>query len=96
VISDYAAEGLLEPIEPYLAEAGIAPTAFTEASRSAVTIGGRAYGLPFDTHGGLFHINTKLFAKAGLMKNGKPVLPRSPEEMMAHARQFTERTASPI
>jgi multiple sugar transport system substrate-binding protein len=95
VISDYAAEGLLEPIEPYLAEAGIAPTAFTEASRSAVTIGGRAYGLPFDTHGGLFHINTKLFAKAGLMKNGKPVLPRSPEEMMAHARQFTERTGKP-
>ena len=95
VIPDYAAEGLLEPVEPYLAEAGIAPSALTEASRSAVTIGGRLYGLPFDTHGGLFHINTKLFAKAGLMRGGKPVLPRSPEEMMAHARQFTERTGKP-
>jgi multiple sugar transport system substrate-binding protein len=95
MISDYAAEGLLEPIEPYLAEAGIAPDAFTEASRSAVTIGGRAYGLPFDTHGGLFHINTRLFEQAGLMRDGKPVLPRSPEEMMAHARQFTERTGKP-
>ncbi len=95
VISDYAAEGLLEPIEPYLAEAGIAPTALTDASRSAVSIGGRLYGLPFDTHGGLFHINTRLFAQAGLMKDGKPVLPTSPEEMMAHARQFTERTGKP-
>ncbi len=95
VISDYAAENLLEPVEPYLAEAGIAPSALTDASRSAVTIGGRLYGLPFDTHGGLFHINTKLFAEAGLMKNGKPVLPRSPEEMMAQARQFTERTGKP-
>lgn len=95
VISDYAAEGLLEPVEPYLAEAGLSPTALTEASRNAVDIGGRLYGLPFDTHGGLFHINTKLFAQAGLMKGGKPVLPTSPQEMMTQARQFTQRTGKP-
>ena len=95
LIPDYAAEGLLEPIEPYLAQAGIAPSALTEASRSAVTISGRLYGLPFDTHGGLFHINTRLFAQAGLMRDGEPVLPTSPEEMMAQARQFTERTGKP-
>jgi multiple sugar transport system substrate-binding protein len=85
VISDYAAEGLLEPVEPYLRAAGIQPQSFTEASLRAVTIGGRIYGLPFDTHGGLFHVNTKLFAQAGLMKNGKPVLPTSPEELLAPA-----------
>jgi multiple sugar transport system substrate-binding protein len=95
VISDYAAEGLLEPVEPYLAAAGLSPSALTEASRSAVTIGGKLYGLPFDSHGGLFHINTKLFAEAGLMEGGKPVLPTSPEEMMTQARQFTERTGKP-
>ena len=95
VISDYAAEDLLEPIEPYLAAAGLSPDALTQASRSAVTTGGKLYGLPFDTHGGLFHVNTKLFAQAGLMKNGKPVLPTSPEEMLAQARQFTERTGKP-
>jgi multiple sugar transport system substrate-binding protein len=95
VISDYAAEGLLEPVEPYLAEAGLSPSALTEASRSAVTIGGKLYGLPFDTHGGLFHVNTGLFEKAGLMKGGKPVLPTSPEEMLAQARQFTARTGKP-
>jgi multiple sugar transport system substrate-binding protein len=95
MISDYAAEGLLEPVEPYLEKAGIPPSAFTQASRSAVAIDGRLYGLPFDTHGGLFHINTALFAKAGLMKDGKPVLPTSPEEMMAQARQFTARTGKP-
>ena len=95
VISDYAAEGLLESVEPYLAEAGLPATALTDASRSAVTIDGRLYGLPFDTHGGLFHINTKLFEQAGLMRDGKPVLPTSPEQMMGHARQFTERTGKP-
>jgi multiple sugar transport system substrate-binding protein len=95
MISDYAAEDLLEPIEPYLAEAGIPPEALTDASRSAVSLNGKLYGLPFDTHGGLFHINTKLFAEAGLMRDGKPILPTSPEEMLAHARQFTERTGKP-
>ena len=94
-IPDYAAAGLLEPIEPYLAEAGLSPSALTDASRTAVTIEGRLYGLPFDTHGGLFHINTRLFAQAGLMRDGRPVLPRSPEEMLAHARQFTQRTGKP-
>jgi multiple sugar transport system substrate-binding protein len=60
-----------------------------------VTIGGRIYGLPWDTHGGLFHVNTALFAKAGLIRGGKPVLPNSPEELIAQARQFQARTGKP-
>jgi multiple sugar transport system substrate-binding protein len=95
VISDYAAEGLLEPVEPYMRAAGLDPSGLTEASLRAATIEGRLYGLPFDTHGGLFHVNTRLFAQAGLMRDGKPVLPRSPEEFLAHARQFKERTGKP-
>ncbi|HEX6374102.1 MAG TPA: extracellular solute-binding protein [Allosphingosinicella sp.] len=95
VISDYAAKGLLEPIEPYLHRAGIAPAGFTEASRHGVTIGDRVYGLPWDTHGGLFHVNTALFAKAGLMRDGKPVLPNSAEELIVQARQFQQRTGKP-
>jgi len=95
VISDYAARGLLEPVEPILREAGIDPAGFTPASRRAVTIGGRIYGLPWDTHGGLFHVNLALFKKAGLMRDGKPILPRSADELLAHARQFQARTGKP-
>ena len=95
VISDYAAKGLLEPVEPYLEKAGIGADSFTEASRLGVTMGNRIYGLPWDTHGGLFHVNTALFARAGLMRGGKPVLPNSPEELIAQARQFQERTGKP-
>jgi multiple sugar transport system substrate-binding protein len=51
--------------------------------------------LPWDTHGGLWHINTRLFEQAGLMRGGKPVLPNSPEELIAQARQFRERTGKP-
>lgn len=95
VITDYAAKALLEPVDGYLRQARISPADFTDASRRGVTIDGRVYGLPWDTHGGLFHVNTALFAKAGLMRGGKPVLPTSPEELISQARQFEERTGKP-
>jgi multiple sugar transport system substrate-binding protein len=95
VIADYAAKGLLEPVEPILREAGIDPASFTPASLRAITIGGRLYGLPWDTHGGLFHVNLALFRKAGLMRGGKPILPRTPDELIAQARQFKARTGKP-
>jgi multiple sugar transport system substrate-binding protein len=95
VISDYQAKGLLEPVDPYLRQAGISPDSFTDAARRGVTIGPRIYGLPIDTHGGLFHVNTALFAKAGLMRGGKPVLPNSANELIRQARQFEERTGKP-
>jgi multiple sugar transport system substrate-binding protein len=95
VISDYAAEGLLEPVEPYLRAAGLDPSAFTNAGRESVTVGGRMYGMPWDTHGGLWHVNSRLFAQAGLMRGGKPVLPTSAKELLAQARQFKQRTGKP-
>lgn len=95
VISDYALKGLLEPVDDYLRMAGIRPSEFTDAARAGVTINGHEYALPWDTHGGLFHVNMALFAKAGLVRNGKPVLPNSPQELIAQARQFEQRTGKP-
>jgi multiple sugar transport system substrate-binding protein len=95
VISDYATKGLVEPVDGYLQAAGLTPDQFTDAARLGVTIGRHMYGLPWDTHGGLFHVNTALFAKAGLMRGGKPVLPNSADEMIAQARQFQQRTGKP-
>jgi multiple sugar transport system substrate-binding protein len=95
VLSDYAARGLVEPMAPILREAGIDPAQFTEAARRGVTKNGVIYAMPWDTIGGLFHINTGLFAKAGLMRGGKPVLPNSPQQLLAQARQFKQRTGLP-
>lgn len=95
VISDYSSRGLIEPVEPLLAQAKIDPAGFTPAARAGVEKEGRLYGMPWDTIGRLFHINTELMAQAGLMRDGKPVLPTSPEELLAHARQFKERTGKP-
>jgi multiple sugar transport system substrate-binding protein len=95
VISDYASTGLLEPVDDYLRAAGVSPADFTDAARLGVTMRGHVFGLPIDTHGGLFHVNTALFAKAGLMRDGKPVLPNSANELLAQARQFEQRTGKP-
>jgi len=95
VISDYASKGLVEPVDGYLRAAGISPNDFTEATRQGVSMYGHVYGLPWDTHGGLFHVNTALFAKAGLMKGGKPILPNSADELIQQARQFEQRTGKP-
>ena len=95
VISDYASKGLVEPVDDYLRTAGISPNDFTEAARQGVTMYGHVYALPWDTHGGLFHVNTALFAKAGLMRDGKPVLPTSADELVSQARQFEQRTGKP-
>ncbi|MEP6982245.1 MAG: extracellular solute-binding protein [Sphingomicrobium sp.] len=95
VISDYALKGLLEPVDDYLKMGGVDAGDFTDASRAGVTINGHAYGLPWDTHGGLFHVNTMLFAKAGLMRADKPVLPTTADELISQAKQFEQRTGKP-
>jgi multiple sugar transport system substrate-binding protein len=95
VISDYQGRGLLEPMDRLLHEAGIGPQSLTAAGRAGVVKGGQAYGMPWDTIGRLWHINTGLMAQAGLMRDGRPVLPRSPEELLAHARRFRQATGKP-
>lgn len=95
MISDYQGRGLLEPMDSILAEAGVARQSFTEAAAAGVVKDGRAYGMPWDTIGRLWHINTSLMDEAGLMSDDQPILPRSPAELLAHARQFKERTGKP-
>jgi len=95
VISDYQGRGLLEPMDGLLREAGISPDQFTAAGRLGVLKSGRIYGLPWDTIGRLWHINTRLMAQAGLMEGGRPILPRSPAELLDQARRFKRATGLP-
>jgi multiple sugar transport system substrate-binding protein len=94
-IPDFQARKLLEPMGAGLRAVGIDPAAFTSASIKGVTKDGEIYGLPFDTWAPLWHINLNYFRKAGLMKDDEPILPRSPEELLAHARQFKRATGKP-
>jgi multiple sugar transport system substrate-binding protein len=95
VISDYQGRGLLEPMDAILRQAGIGPAQFTAAGRRGVTKAGRIFAMPWDTIGGLFHVNMRLMAQAGLVRDGRPVLPRSPEELLDQARRFRAATGKP-
>ena len=95
VISDYQARDLLDPIGPDLPRIGVPASGFTPAARAAVTLEGEVWGLPIDTWAPLFHINMNLFRQAGLVRNGRPVLPRTPDELLAQAAQFRDRTGKP-
>jgi multiple sugar transport system substrate-binding protein len=94
-IPDFQSRGLLEPMGDELRAAGVDPGRFTDASLKGVSMDGRIYGMPFDTWAPLWHINMNYFRQAGLVESGRPILPRSPEELLAHARQFKEATGKP-
>ena len=94
-IPDFEARNLLEPLDEDLAAVGISPGQFTAAARAGVTVDGKTMGLPIDVWAPLWHLNMNLFRAAGLVANGKPVLPGSTEEFYAQAAQFRQRTGKP-
>jgi multiple sugar transport system substrate-binding protein len=95
VISDYSQRHLIMPLDEMLASAGIDPAGFTRAAREGVTRDASVYALPFDNWAPLWHLNLNLLQAAGLMRDGAPVLPHSPEELLQQARQFTRITGKP-
>lgn len=94
-IPDFRSRNLLEPIGEGLKSVGVDLADFTPASAKGVIHEGQVYGLPFDTWAPLWHINLNYFRKAGLIVDGKPVLPTSPEELLEQARQFKQATGKP-
>ncbi|MDV6331953.1 ABC transporter substrate-binding protein [Asticcacaulis sp. 201] len=94
-LPDFASRHLIEPLDADFKAIGLDVGNFTPAARNGVTINGQVYGMPFDNWTQLWHINMNLMTRAGLVKDGEPILPHSPEELLAQARQFKARTGLP-
>ncbi|WP_082548321.1 extracellular solute-binding protein [Massilia sp. Root335] len=95
-LNDFVKRGLIAPLDDEFRAAGIDVADFTPQAQTAVTIDGHRYALPFDTHSWLWHINLNLMKRAGLVtKDGKPLLPQSPQELLAQARRFKAATGKP-
>lgn len=96
VIADYQSKNLILPIDKLLASAGVDKESFTQTSLRGVVRDGHIYGFPLDTWTMLFHINMNLMKQAGLVDDsGEPILPSSPETLLAQARQFKDKTGKP-
>lgn len=96
VLGDYVKRNLVEPLDAGFKSVGIDTADFTAHAHRGVTFGDKTYALPFDTHSWLWHIDLNLFRKAGLVdQSGKPILPNTPDELLAQAKQFKDKTGMP-
>src|SRR6056297_1152931 len=91
-VPEFAGLGAIAEISGELEAAGIDPSDWSPAALDAVSFNGGIYGVPMDFHANLWHVNMDLMEQAGLVADGKPVLPTSPEELLAHAQQFKDAT----
>jgi multiple sugar transport system substrate-binding protein len=93
VLGDFVKRNLVEPLDAGFKEAGVDVGDFTA---HGVTFDGKTYALPFDTHSWLWHFNMNLMKKAGLANpDGTPMVPKNPDELMAHAKKFKAATGKP-
>lgn len=96
VLGDFVSRKLVNPLDEEFKKAGIDVAQFTDHGRKGVTVGGKIYALPYDTHAWLWHMNANLFKKAGLTNaDGSIKLPTSAEELLAQAKQFKAATGKP-
>lgn len=92
-LHEFASKGWLAVIGGDLPAAGIDFSDWAPAALDAVTIDNKIFGIPFDVHANLWHVNLALLGEAGLIgKDGRPVLPASPGELMEQAKQVKEAT----
>jgi multiple sugar transport system substrate-binding protein len=95
-LGDYVRRNLVQPLDADFESVGISTADFTEHAVRGVTFSGHTYALPFDTWAWLWHINSSLMKKAGLVDEAmRPLMPTSPEELLAYARQFRRATGKP-
>lgn len=91
-VAEFAGLGALADIGEDLERVGIDKNDWTQSAQDAVTYNDRIYGIPMDFHANLWHVNMDLMQQAGLVENGKPVLPSSPAELLEHAKKVKEVT----
>jgi multiple sugar transport system substrate-binding protein len=97
VLGDYARRRLVEPLDKDFAEAGIDVKDFTPHSKEGVTVDGKVFALPWDTHSWLWHFNTGMLKQAGLVDaNGEPMVPKNVDELFAAAKKFKEAIGKPL
>ncbi len=91
-VPEFAGLGAIAEISGDLEAAGIDPNDWTENALAAVSYNGGIYGVPMDFHANLWHVNMDIMEEAGLVEDGVPVLPSSPEELLEHAQRVKDAT----
>src|SRR6056297_2350351 len=89
----YASRELLLELHDYYTEYEMNPSDWTAPAQKAASYEGASYGVPFDLHANLLHVNVDLFKQAGLVdEQGVPILPTSTEEWFEQSQIMKEKT----
>lgn len=92
-IPDYAARDLLVEVPEAI---GIDLSDATAPAKEAAAFNGKNYGVPFDIHATLSHLNMDLLDEAGLLNDdGTYTLPTTTEDFIAEGKKFVEATGKP-
>lgn len=92
---DYTVRNLLLPVGDMYADYGIDPADWTAPAQGAVSYEDNFFGVPFDLHANLWHVNVDLFREAGLVDDdGNPILPASRAEFEEQAALVKEATGA--
>jgi multiple sugar transport system substrate-binding protein len=93
VMPNFSERDLLTPLSGPMADLGIDTNDFVPAALKNASSRDEIYALPYDLHALLLHVNMDLMKQAGLVNaDGSPMLPKSPEELLAQGKQFKEKT----
>ena len=96
-IPNYASRGVLTPLDDVFASTGVDVGDFTESAAGYVSYNEELFGLPFDLHGHIWHINLDQWEEAGLpLEEGAPILPVGQEQFLEYAVQFKEAVGKPF
>lgn len=90
---DFVDRGLILPLTAPLESRGVDWAGYTAPATASSFADGEYWGVPFDIHASLWHLNVDLFTQAGLVdSNGVPIAPESPEELLEQCRVVQEAT----
>ena len=85
-VQQMAAEGLMEPMDAFYETSGLTKDQFNEALINQISVDGVTMAVPFDNHGWLAWVNTKVIEDAGL---DPTTLPANGTDFIPWAQQIT-------
>jgi ABC-type glycerol-3-phosphate transport system substrate-binding protein len=85
-VNQMASEGLMQPMDDFFTSSGLGKDQFNDVLINQITVDGQTYAVPFDNHGWLNWVNTKVISDAGLDPEN---LPENGTDFIEWAQQIT-------
>jgi ABC-type glycerol-3-phosphate transport system substrate-binding protein len=85
-VQQMAAQGLMQPMDDVFTDGSLSAADYNPSLMKQITYNGKIMAVPFDNHGWLLWLNTKLVKDAGLDPEN---LPKNGEEFISWAQKLT-------